>query len=162
MKVTKTFIMDLMDLYEETPQQNDIADYNVYLQLKELNYTNESIAEHLSYTKEDLGYLISRHTFRNNLEYKIQEKEGDYFFNGIFYITQSVQNLLTIDEVFEIYTFTQDLVKQHKGIDYLQSFYHVEQDCKLFFIDQLSKSMIENGQFSYQENYCTLMLASDY
>lgn len=137
-----------MDLHKESPQQNDIADYNVYLQLKELNHTNEAIAEHLSYTKEDLGYLISRYTFRNNLEYKLQESEEQYFFNGTFYITQSVQNILTTDEIFEIYTFTQDLVKQHKGIDYLQSFYHVEQDCKLFFIDQLNKSMLESNSYS--------------
>lgn len=159
MKVNKTFIMDL---YKETPQQKDIADYNVYLQLKELNYTNKSIAEHLRYAKEELGYLISRHTFRNNIEYKLQESEGQYFFNGTFYITKSVQNLLTTDEIFEIYTFTQDLTKQHKGIDYLQSFYHVEQDCKLFFIDQLNKSMLESNQYCKQDNYCTLMLASDY
>ena len=151
-----------MDLHKETPQQRDIADYNVYLQLKELSYTNEAIAEHLSYTKEDLGYLISSHTFRNNLEYKLQENKGEYFFKGTFYITQSVQNLLTTDEIFEIYTFTQDLVKQHKGIDYLQSYYHIEQDCKLFFIDQLNKQMIESNQYSKLDNYCTLMLASDY
>ncbi|MGY0391185.1 hypothetical protein ACW5R3_01330 [Bizionia sp. KMM 8389] len=151
-----------MDLFKETPQQKDIADYNVYVQLKELNCTNESIAEHLSCTKEELGYLISRHTFRNNLEYKLQESEGEYFFNGTFYITQSVQNLLSPDEIFEIYMFTQDLVKQHKGIDYLQTFYSVEHDCKLFFIDQLNKSMLESNQYSKQDNYCTLMLASDY
>lgn len=39
-----------MDLYKETQNQKDIADYNVYLQLKEIQYTNEAIAEHLSYS----------------------------------------------------------------------------------------------------------------
>lgn len=151
-----------MDLYKETQNQKDIADYNVYLQLKEIHYTNEAIAKHLSYSNEDLGYLISRFSFRNNLEYKLQENKGEYFFKGTFFITQSVQNLLTTDEIFEIYTFTQDLVKQHKGIDYLQSYYHIEQDCKLFFIDQLNKQMIESNQYSKLDNYCTLMLASDY
>lgn len=151
-----------MDLNRETPQQTDIADYNVYLQLKQLQYSNTDIAKHLSYSEEDLGYLISRYTFRNNLEYKLQEKEGEYFFNGKFYITQSAQNLLSPDEIFEIYTFTQDLVKQHKGIDYLQTFYSVEHDCKLFFIDQLNKPMVESKQYSIEDNYCTLMLVSDY
>jgi hypothetical protein len=151
-----------MTIYNETPRQKDIADYNVYLQLKDLHYTNEDIARHLSYSKEDLGYLISRYTFRNNLEYKLQENEGQYYFNGSLYITKSVQHMLTADEIFEIYEFTKDLVKQHKGIDYLQSFYHVEQDCKLFFIDNLSKSMLDSEQYSKQDNYCTLMLASDY
>ncbi|MBO3096815.1 hypothetical protein [Gelidibacter pelagius] len=158
-KVTKTFIMDIFD---ETPQQREIADHNVYLQLKDLNYTNEEIANHMSYSKENLGYLISRFTFINSLEYKLQEKEGTYQFNGNFYITQSVRNLLDAEEILEIYTFTQDLVKQHKGVDYLQSFYHIEQDCELFFIDQLSKSMKDTNQYSEDDNYCTLMLASDY
>lgn len=148
--------------FKETPQQKDIADYNVYLQLKQINYTNADIANHLSCSKKELGYLISRHTFKNNLEYKLQEQEGDYHFNGTFYVTSNAQTCLTSQEIKEIYTFTQDLVKQHKGIDYLQSFYSVEQDCKLFFIDNLSKAMLENGDYKKQDDYCTLMLASDY
>lgn len=151
-----------MNIYSETTKQREVADYNVYLQLSSLNYTNEAIAEHMSYSKDRLSYLISKYTFRNNLEYKLQEKEGEYFFNGKFYITQSVQNLLTPDEIFEIYTFTQDLVEQHNGIDYLQSFYHKEKRCKLLFIDQLSKPMIESKQFSTNDNHCTLLLVNEY
>lgn len=148
--------------FKETPKQKDIADYNVYLQLKELNYTNTDIVKHLSCTNEEFGYLISRYTFKNNLEYKLQENEGDYHFNGKFYVTQNVNTCLTPDEILEIYTFTQELVKQHKGIDYLQSFYSIEQDCKLFFIDNLNKTMLESDQCSKENNYCTLMLACDY
>ncbi|WP_407557327.1 hypothetical protein [Winogradskyella sp. 4-2091] len=148
--------------FKETPQQKHIADYNVYLQLRDLNYTNTDIAKHLNYSNEQLGYLISRYTFKNSLEYSLQENEGDYYFNGKFYVTQNASTCLTPDEILEIYTFTQQLVKQHKGIDYLQSFYSVEQDCKLFFIDNLSKSIIESGNYREQDNYCTLMLASDY
>tara|TARA_R110002049_G_scaffold236643_1_gene409759 strand:+ start:1107 stop:1559 length:453 start_codon:yes stop_codon:yes gene_type:complete len=147
---------------KENDKQRDVADYNVYLQLKELNYTNEDIAKHLSYSKKELGCLISQHTFIKNLEYKLQENEGDYFFNGTFYVTQNVNSCLTPEEILEIYAFTQDLVKQHKSIDYLQVFYSVEQDCKLFFIDQLNKTMLDSNQYSKQDNYCTLMLASDY
>ena len=142
--------------------KKNVADYNVYLQLKQLNYTNEDIAKHISYSKKDLGFLISRNTFINNLEYKLQESEGDYYFNGTFYVTENANNCLTLEEITEIYTFTQDLVKQHKGIDYLQSFYSVEQDCKLFFIDNLNKQMIESNHYGKSDNYCTLMLASDY
>lgn len=148
--------------YKETPEQKHVADYSVYLQLKELKYTNEDIAEHLSYTKEELGFLISRQTFVNNLEYKLQQCEGNYLFNGTFYITQNVNNLLSKEEIIEIYKFTQDLVKQHNSIDYLQVFYHIEHNCKLFFIDQLDKDIIESKQFDKDANYCTLLLASDY
>lgn len=151
-----------MDIYNETPQQKDIADYNIYLQLKNINYSNIDIAKHLSYTTKQLGYLISSYSFKNNLEYELQEKQGDYHFNGKFYITQSIQNILTTEEILEIYTFTKELVLQHQGIDYLQSFYHVDQDCKLFFIDQLSKQTLDCNNFSKEDNYCTLMLASDY
>ena len=151
-----------MDIYNETPRQRDIADHNVYLQLKDSNYTNEEIDKHLSYSKKQLGFLISNYTFLNQLEYRLQEKEGDYQFGGTLYITPAVKNILTKEEVLEIYTFTQGLVKQHKGIDYLQSFYHIEQDCKLFFIDQLNKSMLDSKTYSKEEDYCTLMLASEY
>ena len=151
-----------MNIHKENDKQREVADYNVYLQLKELNYTNENIAKHLSYSKKELGCLISQHTFINNLEYKLQENEGDYFFHGTFYVTQNVNSCLTPEEILEIYVFTQDLVKQHKSIDYLQVFYSVEQDCKLFFIDQLNKTMLDSNQYTEQDNYCTLMLASDY
>ena len=151
-----------MDIHKESKRQCEIADYNVYLQLKALNYANQDIAGHLSYSLADLGFLISRYTFEHSLEFKPQEKEGNYYFNGTFYITQTVKDLLTVEEILEIYIFTQDLVKQHNGIDYLQSFYHIEQNCKLFFIDQLDKQMIESKRFNTEDNYCTLMLADEY
>ena len=151
-----------MEQYNETPQQKDSANYNISLQLKKLNYTNEDIAKHLGYSNENLGYLISQFTFKNSLEYKLQEQRGDYCFNGTFYVTRNVRDCLTTEEILEIYTFTQDLVKQHKGINYLQSFYGIEQDCKLFFIDQFDKTMIERNQYSKEDNYCTLILTSDY
>ena len=147
---------------EETPQQAQIADYNAYLQLKQLNYTNEAIADHLSYSKENLGYLISRYGFVNSLEYKLQEQEGEYSFNGAFYITSGIKNLLTVDEIKEIYDFVQELVKRHKGIDYLQTFYHPEHDCKLFFIDQVNKPMLDSHKYSSDDNHCTLMLSTEY
>ncbi len=137
-------------------------DYNTYLKLKKLKYTNADIAKQLNYSKEQLGFLISRYYFKSNIEYQLQEIEGSYHFNGSFYITASVQESLTPEEILEIYQFVQDLVVQHNGIDYLQTFYHVEQDCKLFFIDQLNTKMLESGQYSISDNYSTLMLSSDY
>ncbi|MFV0531748.1 MAG: hypothetical protein ACK5MD_09985 [Flavobacteriales bacterium] len=150
-----------MDL-QENENQKQVADYQAYLELKKLHYTNTDIAKHLSYSKKELGYLISRFTFATPLEYKLQEQEGDYHFNGKFFITANAKSVLTSDEIQEIYAFTQQLVEQHKGIDYLQVFYSIEQDCKLFFICNLSKKMIESGNYSAEDNYCTLMLASDY
>ena len=48
---------------EETPEQIDVTDYNVYLQLKKLKYTDADIAEHMSYTKQQLANLICKFTF---------------------------------------------------------------------------------------------------
>ena len=49
--------------FEETPEQRDIADYDAYLQLKKLNYTEADIAQHMSYTKQQLANLIRKFTF---------------------------------------------------------------------------------------------------
>jgi len=138
------------------------SDYNAYLQLKNLQYTNIDIAKHLSYAKEDLGYLISRYTFKNNIEYKLQEQEENCFFNGLFIITKSINEILTEEEILEIYAFTRELVKQHKGIDYLQVFYHIESDSKLFFINQVNDLKTNTSRFNYDNNYCTLMFAHEY
>lgn len=96
------------------------------------------------------------------MEYQISKDEGDYHFNGTFYVTKTVHNTLTSQEIIEIYNFTQDLVKQHKGIDYLQVFFRIENDCKLFFIDQLNQQMLQSGEYNEEHHYCTLMLATEY
>ena len=55
--------------FEETPEQRDVADYSAYLQLKELNYTDAKIADHMSYTKQQLVDLISKFTFDEDIEH---------------------------------------------------------------------------------------------
>ena len=52
---------------QETPEQRDIADYNAYLQLKKLRYTHADVADHMSYTKQQLAHLITKFTF--DMEY---------------------------------------------------------------------------------------------
>ncbi len=49
--------------FEETPEQREIADYSAYLQLKKINYTDADIADHMSYTKQQLANLITKFTF---------------------------------------------------------------------------------------------------
>ena len=55
--------------FEETPEQREIADYSAYLQLKKINYTDKDIADHMSYTKQQLANLITKFTFDNNKEH---------------------------------------------------------------------------------------------
>jgi len=146
----------------ENKESKFIADYNAYLQLKSLQYTNTDIAKHLSYTIEDLGYLISRYTFKNNIEYKLQEEEGSYLFDGLFVITKGINEILTKEEILEIYTFTRELVKQHEGIDYLQVFYHIESDSELLFINQVSDLKANTPRDAFNVRSCTLMFAYEY
>ena len=53
---------------QETPEQRDIADYSAYLQLKRLHYTDAKIADHMSYTKQQLADLITKFTI-GDIEY---------------------------------------------------------------------------------------------
>lgn len=94
--------------------------------------------------------------------YQPQEKEGTYQFSGTFYATIGIQKTLSQDEIFEIYLFIKLQVKEKKGLDYLQVFIDKDTGQKLFFIDQLNNEMIESRQYLRQENYCTLLLASEY
>jgi len=54
------------------------------------------------------------------------------------------------------------MVEENKNLDYLQVFIHKDTGQKLFFIDQLSKQMIESGGYKSEDNYCTLLLAQEY
>ena len=91
-----------------------------------------------------------------------QERAGSYWFSGQFLVANGVQALLTPEEILAIYLEIQQLVKEKNGLDYLQVYIHSETEQKLFFIDQLSKEMIESGDYLPEYNYCTLLLAEEY
>lgn len=90
-----------------------------------------------------------------------QECGGTYFFSGRFYVTASVQEALSPQEINAIYQDVQQYVKKHNGADYLFVFTN-EQGQKLFFIDQLNTEMIASGEFAKEYNYCTLLFADEY
>lgn len=136
--------------------------YKAYRNLSRSQVSNHLIAEQLNLSKKQLGYIISQHQFETNLEYHIAEQEGNYFFEGAYYLSRGVIDNIPKKEIAEIFYFTKKLVKQHNGIDYLQTFYSIDQDCKLFFIDNLSKQMIESGNYSQSDNYATLILSNEY
>ncbi len=141
---------------------NALELYKAYDNLRRSNLSDQLIAEQLKIDKIQLGFIISQYEFQSNLEYHIAEQGGTYFFEGSFYLSKGVMSTIPKKEIAEILNFTRKLVKQHDGIDYLQTFYSIEQDCKLFFIDNLSTEMIQSGEFSASDNYATLILASEY
>jgi len=93
---------------------------------------------------------------------KPQEKDGTYFFSGQFLVTIGVQNLLDSQEIKDIYLEIQRLVKEQSGLDYLQVYECEGKAEKLFFIDQLNVEMIESGEFTSEDNHCTLLLGSEH
>jgi len=90
-----------------------------------------------------------------------QERDGSYFFSGIFLVTSSVNKALSPEEIKQIYFEIQQLVRKNNGLDYLQV-YIDEKDRKLFFIDQLNQEMIDSGDHPKEHNYCTLLFAFEY
>ena len=95
-------------------------------------------------------------------EIQPQETTGTYKFSGTFLVTHGVNETLTPKEIAIIYHTIQKMVKESDGIDYLISIIHSETKQKLFFIDQLNQEMLDSGQYSTENNYCTLMLTSEY
>lgn len=101
----------------------------------------------------------------NTLEnwlYQPQEREGSYDFSGDFLITIGVQKSLSQKEIFDLYLFIVRLAIKEKNLDSLQVFIHKETGMQLFFIDQLNREMVASGDYSWSDNYCTLLLASEY
>jgi len=90
-----------------------------------------------------------------------QERRGNYFFSGQFLATRGVATELTADEILHIYSDIKAFVNEQRGVDYLQV-YLDENGRKLFLIDQLSKDMIESGEYAPHDNHATLLWAHEY
>lgn len=90
-----------------------------------------------------------------------QECNGNYHFNGAFYVTRSVYEQLSASEVLSLAGYVKALAKSKGGLDYLQVFTNANGE-KLYLIDQLSKDMIDSGGYSKNDNYCTLLWAHEY
>ncbi len=92
---------------------------------------------------------------------KPQEQEGDYWFSGKGYATASIANDFHQLEIKRILDDLFDFIHKKQGVDYLQV-YTSNQGHKIFIIDQLSKAMIESGEFKEEYNYYTILYAHEY
>lgn len=94
-----------------------------------------------------------------------QEQDGDYYFNGRYLTTATVQNKLSKEEIDSIISQTLKRVKENNGADYLQVFVN-EQGDKIFFIDQLSKSMLDGDGYTEEQkkeyNTATILFSFEY
>ena len=99
---------------------------------------------------------------REYLRQKPEYNSGDYYFSGNFYVTRGVVETLDEREIHAIHLEIKRLVESKGGQDYLQVFKQKRGKQKLFLIDNLSREMLNSGQYSNEHNYCTLMLAEEY
>ncbi len=94
-----------------------------------------------------------------------EEQAGDYFFSGTIYTTVTIQIELTLAEIGEIIWQVKNRVEERNGADYLQVFKN-EKGEKIFFIDQLSKSMLDGEDYTEEEkkeyNHATIMFSHEY
>jgi hypothetical protein len=94
-----------------------------------------------------------------------QERKGDYFFTGTLYITTNLSREISQEEIISIVTDLKAFVQSELGIDYLVVYFR-QDGRKVFCIDQLSKSMIESGEYSENEikeyNHWTMLFAEEY
>lgn len=102
-----------------------------------------------------------------NLIWKIQpqEQDNDYFFNGKYVMTASIAERLSKEEINSIIAQTLERVHENNGADYLQVFVNEAGD-KIFFIDQLSKSMFEGDGYTKEQkkgyNTATMLFSYEY
>jgi len=102
---------------------------------------------------------------KNNWVRQPQERKGDYFFNGTLYITANLSREIAQEEIIWIITDLNAFVQNEQGIDYLVVYIRPD-GRKVFCIDQLSKSMMESGEYTEDEikeyNHWTMLFAEEY
>ena len=143
--------------YQQTQNGNSSTNTGTYLELLEFTL---QWSLNLLYQ----GHKLSEQKFL----WKRQPEEvpnQDYFFNGRGYVTHGVQQLLSPQEILFIMLEVQGFVSIQKGVDYLQVFQNQETGDKIFCIDELSKSMIESGNYSKDDiknyHYWTMLLPEE-
>ena len=101
----------------------------------------------------------------NEWKRRPQEQKGDYYFNGTMYCTTKVMNAIGLEIVSAIVHDLKARAKAEQGIDYLQV-YERNDGLKIFCIDQLSKKMMESGDYTPEEiseyNHFTILFPEEY
>jgi hypothetical protein len=92
--------------------------------------------------------------------------QKDYFFDGRMILTTNVATEIHARELSAMLTHLLQKVEMEEGLDYLAVFEHRETGKKVFVIDQLSRSMLEGGDYSEAQkqeyHYFTVMFSDEY
>ena len=80
-------------------------------------------------------------------------------------MTTNLKNEIPIDELLWIISDLKAFIQKEQGIDFLQVYVRSD-GRKIFCIDQLSKSMIDSGDYTKEQikeyNYWTMLFAEEY
>jgi len=95
-----------------------------------------------------------------------QERDGDYQFNGKILCTHEVNDSLTPAEILAIILDVKKAVANSvDGLDYFQV-YKSDEGNKIYFIDQLGKSMLEGDGYTEEQkeeyNMATILFPHEY
>lgn len=90
-----------------------------------------------------------------------QETDGEYFFDGEIYMTRGVAETIAVHEIAEIVFDLRKAVEREVGLDYLQV-YTNEEGIRLWIIDQLSRTMVESGDYEEGSHHCAIMFPEEY
>ena len=80
-------------------------------------------------------------------------------------MTTNLKNEIPLDEIIWIISDLRAFIQNEQGIDYLVVYIRSDGK-KIFCIDQLSKSMMESGDYTKKQikeyNYWTMLFAEEY
>lgn len=91
-----------------------------------------------------------------------QEQEGQDWFAGQVYATAGVSKEIPPDEIRAILTDLWEFVRQEQGIDYLQVYVNEESGRKVWVIDQVTRTALQQGEHPPEHNYFTILFPEEY
>ena len=90
-----------------------------------------------------------------------QEKPGDYWFAGKFFVAMEVFEEINYLEVADIVRDVQEFARQEKGADHLQVYLNEVTGRKILVIDQVTKAELRNGTRSEEHNFFTILFPEE-
>lgn len=93
---------------------------------------------------------------------ELEISSGDYWFAGKCVATRGVITEIPETEVVAIAQDINRISRESEGIDYLQVYIHEETERKIWVIDQVTRSSLQNRDHPDEHNYFTILFPEEY
>lgn len=94
------------------------------------------------------------------------ECTGDYTFSGQLFISREVLTTVPLEEIRAIVDELRDHIARFGPVDYLQVWENSETDQAIYWIDQISETMKEDGSYTPAQireyDYSTILFSHEY